>query len=121
MVSLCPELSHVLCQKKKAGKACFYQGQSYAQLKLGGSLPEKTDTTVSMILTKLEPCPWTAQVQRQTEPCRTVRNKRSTIPHLLEKCLLQAQQGGWVACTQKPHIPQWFWARVGGEMFIGKM
>ena len=67
-LSLCPELSCVLCQKKikKAGKACFYQGQSWAQLKLGGSLQEKTDTTVSMIMTNSEPCPWTAQVQRQS-------------------------------------------------------
>ena len=42
-----------------------------------------------MIMTELGPCPWTAQAQRQTEPDRTVRSKRSTIPHLLKQCLLQ--------------------------------
>ena len=117
MVSLCPELSHVLCQKK-AGKACFYQGQSYAQLKLGGSLQEKTDTTVSMIMTKLEPCPWTAQVQRQTEPYRTVRNKRSTIPHLLQKSLLQAIGIEETEVKAPAFAPQWAHSHGEGKKHL---
>lgn len=81
-------------------------------------MQEKTDTTVSMIMTKLEPCPWTAQVQRQTEPYRTVRNKRSTIPHLLQKCLLQAIGIEETEVKAPAFAPQWAHSHGEGKKHL---
>lgn len=106
MVSLCPELSHVLCQKKKGWKSLFLSGAVICPAKTRKLFAgeNRHDSLCDHDQVGALPMDCTGT---KTEPYRTVRNKRSTIPHLLEECLLRVIGTEETEVKAPAFAPQW--------------